>query len=233
LNFRDDATQNFSSPPFSHAYLQPGNYSVSLTVKDNGNCSDMSSSSNAVLITNPVAAFKADTLYCPSAPLQFVDTSTGLGLTYNWNFGDGRSSTLQNPTHSYPAGNNLYTVKLKIKDLVGCEDSVTKANYVNIWKPKSAFSMVDSSGICLPVVTSFTFNGTDYKTFLWDFGDGSSTTAQNPTHFYNSYGIYTPKLYLTGPGGCVDSSQGTVNAYNPGTDTHIVFGPATACNSLT
>jgi gliding motility-associated-like protein len=231
-NFGDGTIQSFSSPPFSHAYSQPGNYSVSLTVKDNGNCSDMSSLANAVLITNPVAAFKADTLYCPSAPLQFVDTSTGLGLTYTWNFGDGGSSTLQNPTHSYPAGNNLYTVKLKIKDLVGCEDSVTKANYVNIRKPKSAFSMVDSSGICLPVVTSFAFNGTDYKTFLWDFGDGSSTTAQNPTHFYNSYGIYTPKLYLTGPGGCIDSSRGTVNAYNPGTDTHITFGPATACNSL-
>ncbi len=232
-NFGDGTIQSFNAPPFSHTYLQPGNYSVSLTVKDNGNCSDMSSLSNVVLITNPIAAFKADTLYCPLAPLQFVDTSTGLGLTYNWNFGDGGNSTLQNPTHSYSSGNNSYTIKLKIKDLVGCEDSVTKNSYINIRTPKSAFDMVDSSGICLPLVTSFTFKGTDYKSFSWDFGDGATTTAQNPTHFYNSYGVYKPKLYVIGPGGCKDSSQATVTAYNPGTDTHIVFGPTTACNSLT
>ncbi|MFI5187072.1 MAG: PKD domain-containing protein [Chitinophagales bacterium] len=231
-NFGDGTIQSFASPPFSHTYLQPGSYSVGLIVKDNGNCSDKTTLSNIVLITNPVAAFRADTLYCPLAPLQFVDTSTGLGLSYTWNFGDGGSSTLQNPTHPYPAGNNSYSVKLKIKDLVGCEDSVTKTQYINIRTPKAAFDVIDTAGICIPLVTSFTFNGTDYQTYHWNFGDGSGSTAQDPTHFYNSYGTFTPKLYVIGPGGCSDSAQATVHAYNPNTNTHITFNPTTACNSL-
>jgi len=231
-NFGDGTVQSFSSPPFTHSYVQPGSYTVSLTIKDNANCSDTKSLSNIVLITDPVAAFSSDTFYCPATPMFFTDTSTGLGLTYAWDFGDGGSSLLQNPIHTYPAGSNLYTVKLKIKDVVGCEDSVTKTNYVRTGTPKPAFDIVDSSGICLPLVTSFTFKGSDYETFSWDFGDGSTTTAKDPSHFYNSYGTYTPKLYLIGPGGCIDSAQATVNAYDPAVITKILLSSTTACNSL-
>jgi len=230
-DFGDGTQQTFTSPPFSHAYSQTGSYSISLTVKNSANCTDKFSINNTVLITNPVAGFRADTLYCPSAPLQFVDTSIGLKLSYMWNFGDNVTSTLQNPTHSY-ATNNSYTIKLVITDTVGCRDSVTKINYVNVRPPTAAFDMVDSSGICLPLLTSFVFKGVDYKSLLWDFGDGTSTSAQSPSHFYNSYGTYTPTLYLTGPGGCIDSAKATVNAYNPTLNTQIVVDPATACNSL-
>jgi gliding motility-associated-like protein len=231
-SFGDGTQQTYTSPPFSHAYSQTGSYTVSLMIKDNANCADTFTVANSVLITRPVAAFRADSFYCPLAPLQFIDTSTGSGLTYNWDFGDGGTSALQNPTHSYALGNNSYTVKLKIKDLVGCEDSVTKTNSINIRSPKPAFDIVDSSGICLPLVTSFTFKGADYKTFYWDFGDGTTSTAQNPSHFYNSYGTFTPKLYLIGPGGCIDSAEATVNAYDPVTNTKILFNPTSACNSL-
>ncbi len=232
-SFGDGSQQTYTSPPFFHTYSQTGSYTVSLMIKDNANCADTFTVANSVLITRPVAAFRADSFYCPLAPLPFIDTSSGSGLTYNWYFGDGGTSTLQNPTHSYALGNNSYTVKLKIKDLVGCEDSVTKNNYISIRSPRPAFDIADSSGICLPLITSFTFKGTDYKTFYWDFGDGTTSTAQNPSHFYNSYGTFTPKLYLIGPGGCIDSAQATVNAYNPPVNTKILFNPTTACNSLT
>jgi gliding motility-associated-like protein len=232
-SFGDGMQQTYTAPPFSHTYSQPGSYSVTLMIKDNANCADTITVTNSVLITRPVAAFRADSFYCPSAQLQFVDTSAGSGLTYNWDFGDGGSSTLQNPTHSYAPGDNSYTVELKITDLVGCEDSITKVNSVNIRSPKPAFDIVDSAGICLPLITSFTFKGADYKTFYWDFGDGTTSTAQNPSHFYNSYGTFTPKLYLIGPGGCIDSTQSTVHSYDPSANSKIVFSPTTACNSLT
>jgi len=232
-DFGDGTQQTFTSPPFSHAYSQTGSYSVSLTVKNSAGCTDKFSISNAFLITSPVAGFKADTLYCPLAPLQFVDTSTGLLLSYNWDFGDGGTSNLQNPTHSYASGNNSYTIKLVITDTVGCKDSAIKPAYVNIRPPTAAFDVVDSAGICLPLLTSFAFKGTDYASFNWDFGDGTSTTAQNPSHFYNNYGTYTPTLILKGPGGCIDSAQATVNLYNPAASTKIVADPTTACNSLT
>ena len=232
-NFGDGNQQSYTSPPFSHIYTLEGSYSVGLIVKDNANCTDTFSISGAVLITNPKAAFYADTFYCPSAALQFTDTSTGIGLTYNWYFGDGGTSTLKDPTHNYPAGNNEYDVKLKIRDLVGCEDSISKVDYIKIRKPVAAFSMIDSIGICLPLQTSFNFLGKDYASYEWDFGDGATSSAQNPSHFYNNYGTYIPKLYVYGPGGCVDSAQSVVNVYNPVASTQVLIAPATGCDSLT
>jgi len=232
-DFGDGTQQTFTSPPFSHAYSQTGSYSVSLTVRNNVGCTDKFAINNTVLITSPIAGFMADTLYCPLAPLQFVDTSTGLQLSYNWDFGDGGTSTLQNPTHSYAAGNNSYSIKLVITDTVGCRDSVTKANYVNIRTPTAAFDIEDTSGICLPLLTTFLFKGVDYESFYWAFGDGASTNAQSPSHFYNDYGIFTPKLFLTGPGGCIDSAQATVSVYNARANTQIISDPTSACNSLT
>ena len=231
-NFGDGTQQAFTSSPFSHVYSLEGSYSVSLIVKDNVNCADTFAISNAVLITNPKAAFYADTFFCPSAPLQFTDTSSGVGLTYNWYFGDGGTSTLQNPTHNYPAGNNNYDVKFKIKDLAGCEDSVTKTGYIKIRKPVAAFSMVDSTGICLPLQTSFNFQGSNYASFSWDFGDGSTSSLESPSHFYSSYGTYFPKLYVEGPGGCVDSVQSTVTVYDPVASTQVIINPTSDCDSL-
>ncbi len=231
-NFGDGSQQIFTSPPFTHTYTLTGSYSVNLMIKDGGNCSDTFSIPNAVVITSPVAAFRADTFYCPQAPLQFIDTSSGSGLTHSWNFGDGGTSTLQNPTHSYPLGNNSYTVTLRIRDFVGCEDSITKTQYIKIRSPQSAFAIQDSAGVCVPLVTTFTFQGSDYQSFYWDFGDGGTSTAMNPSHFYNFYGTYTPKLYVLGPGGCVDSSEATVNVYDPA-NMQIQFSPDTSCNSAT
>ena len=129
-------------------------------------------------------------------------------------------------------GNNNYTVKLKITDISGCQDSTTKANYINIRSPKAAFDLKDTSSICPPLVSRFTFQGQDYNTFSWDFGDGSTSTLQNPIYFYNQYGSFVPKLYVVGNGGCIDSAQSLVNVYNPNTSTQISFAPASGCFTL-
>lgn len=232
-DFGDGNQQTYSAPPFSHVYTQTGNYNVSLIIKDNANCADTVSVPGAVLITDPVAAFKADTVYCPLSPLQFVDTSIGSGLNYTWFFGDGSISNLQNPTHAYAMGDNSYSVKLVIRDMAGCEDSIIKTNYIKIRSPKAAFMIEDSTGICLPLLTTFTFQGSDYQSFNWDFGDGGTSRAQNPSHFYNAYGSFTATLFVVGPGGCIDSAQANINTYNPAANTQILFDPSTACNSIT
>ncbi|HEX7905222.1 MAG TPA: PKD domain-containing protein [Chitinophagaceae bacterium] len=232
-NYGDGNQQTYTSPPFNHTYVQTGSYSVSLMIKTTAVCADTITLPNSVIITQPVAAFKGDTIYCPLSLLQFVDTSSGSGLTHTWYFGDGGTSTLQNPTHSYPMGNNAYNVKLVITDMVGCRDSVTKNQYVKIRSPRPAFSMIDSIGVCIPLITSFNFLGTDYQSFYWDFGDGGTGSAQNPSHFYNLYGTFTPKLYLIGPGGCIDSAQSTVKVYDPSTDMQIAASPVSACNTIT
>jgi gliding motility-associated-like protein len=233
-DFGDGIQQTFTAPPFTHLYNQPGSYTVKLTVTDPGGCTDTYSNSPLnLLVTDSHAGFKADTVFCPSAPLQFSDTSSGPGLSYLWNFGDGNISTLQNPQHVFPMGDNNYTVKLKITDIAGCQDSTAKTNYINIRSPKAAFDLRDTSSICPPLVSRFTFQGKDYNSFFWDFGDGSTSTLQDPIYFYNQYGSFIPKLYVIGNGGCIDSAESLVNVYNPNSSSQISFTPTSGCNSLT
>jgi len=230
--FGDGADQTFTSPPFTHTYSQLGGYVVSLVVTDNAGCSDAFYLPGKLLVTHPAAGFKADTFYCPGAPVQFADSSAGVGLNYLWNFGDGGTSSLQNPQHSYPPGDAVYTVKLLITDTSGCQDSVTKINYIKIRSPKAAFSITDTTTLCPPLRTSFTFQGSDYESFYWDFGDGGQSTLVNPTYFYGNYGTFYPTLYVQGPGGCVDSASSMVTIHDPGSAL-INYGPnVTACNSL-
>ncbi len=233
FDFGDGQQQTFTSAPFTHTYAQTGNYTVSLTVTDIAGCSDSYTLPTSLLVTDPKAGFRADTFYCPLSPLQFSDTSSGAGLTYFWDFGDGNTSTLTNPTNAYPDGNAEYTVKLVVTDIVGCSDSTIKNEYISIRSPQAAFTIQDTSTLCPPLRTTFTFNGSNHSSFLWSFGDGGESTLENPTYFYGNIGTFTPKLYVYGNGGCVDSAQSSVTVHNPD-DIRINYTlPTIACNSLT
>jgi len=232
FSFGDGTQQTYSGPPFSHTYSELGGYDVSVTITDNAGCTDNYTLPAKLLVTDPAAGFKADTIYCPAAPLQFVDSSAGVGLTYLWNFGDGGTSTSANPLHSYPIGNNVYTVKLTITDASGCKDSITKLNYIKIRSPHAAFDIQDTTTLCPPLRTSFFFHGSDYQSFYWDFGDGGQSTLTDPSHFYSTYGNFTPTLYAVGPGGCVDSARSSVVVYDPNSILLNHSAITTACNSL-
>jgi gliding motility-associated-like protein len=231
-DFGDGTQQNFTNPPFTHTYSQLGGYDVALTVTDLQGCTDSYLLPTVLLVTNPAAGFRADTFYCPGAALQFVDTSAGAGLTYQWNFGDGNTSVIRNPQHSYPLGDADYSVKLTVTDISGCIDTTTKLNYIHIRSPKAAFSIRDTSTLCPPLRTSFTFQGSDYQSFFWAFGDGGISTLPNPSYFYSTYGHFIPTLYVIGPGGCIDSAKSSVTVHSPA-NIKVNSGPATtACNSL-
>lgn len=232
-DFGDGQSQSYTAPPFNHLYTDTGSFSVRLTIKDANGCTDSYLHPQKVLITKPVARFSAlSPLICPASPVQFRDSSSGHGLRYNWDFGDGNTSSLANPTHIYGGSDNNYSIKLVITDSVGCQDSVSRSNYISARAPKPLFNLKDTSTICPPLETSFSFLGQDYESFYWDFGDGVTSTLLNPTHFYNAYGNYQPKLILVGYGGCLDSVTAQSNVYNPSANTSMIYSPLTACNSL-
>ncbi len=233
FDFGDGIAQSFTTPPYTHTYADTGFYPVKLTVTDVLGCSDTYQLPTNILITKPVAKFSSSlTLVCPGASVQFTDSSSGYNQTYAWSFGDGNTSTLKDPVHIYAGTDSTYSVKLVITDTVGCTDSVILSNYIVTRTPKPAFDIKDTTSICPPLETKFTFLGQDYESFYWDFGDGSTSTLTNPTHFYNSYGNFIPKLYLIGYGGCIDSAVSQVNVYNPGLYTSVNYSPVTGCNSL-
>jgi len=233
-NFGDGIIQNFNAPPFNHTYKDTGSYSIKLIVQDTVGCTDTLSKLLAVRINRVKAFFSAErTTTCPNLPLQFTDSSYDKNnYTYQWYFGDGGTSNIQNPIYQYAKKDSSYTVKLVIKDTVGCTDSLTRLSYIKVLYPKPAFDVKDSTTICPPLVTSFFSKSKDYESLAWDFGDGGSSVLTNPTHFYNEYGSFTVKLYLTGYGGCIDSTSHVVNVYNPNLLTKIGYPDTTVCNSI-
>jgi gliding motility-associated-like protein len=231
-NFGDGQSQTFTAPPFVHQYADTGLFRIDLTVTDKNGCTDTKSIDSVVRITKPKADFYAlNTLFCSGGQLQFKDSSSAYGNFYNWYFGDGGSSNLKDPIHTYSGVDSMYSVKLVITDVVGCKDSITKLNYIQIKSPKPAFDAQDTSSICPPLETKFTLRAQDIESYYWDFGDGQTSLLQNPNHFYNTYGTYDAKLYVVGHGGCVDSATRTITVFNP-YSTLINYSPLESCNDL-
>lgn len=233
-DFGDGTNRTFTSlQPFTHSYTDTGYFSVKLIVEDVTGCTDTLMKDSVIQITKPIAYFGVtDTVYCQGKDLQFLDSSKGYNLSYSWNFGDGGTSTLQNPTHSYTGADASYSIKVSITDSYGCTDSSTRQSFVKIRYPKAAFDAIDTVSICPPLESKFIFKGANFESYLWDFGDGGESTLQDPIHFYNAFGSYRVKLHVIGFGGCEDSAFRTVNVYNPSASTNLAYAPLDACNSL-
>uniref|UniRef100_UPI0034E08AB1 PKD domain-containing protein n=1 Tax=Methanosarcina spelaei TaxID=1036679 RepID=UPI0034E08AB1 len=149
---------------------------------------------------NPVAAFSASPT-SGNAPLsvKFTDKSTGKPNKWKWSFGDGTSSTAKNPTHKYSKAGK-YTVKLTVTNVAG-SNTETKSKYITVTTtsqaPTAVFYASPKSGNA-PLSVKFTDKSTGKPTkWKWDFGDGTSSTSQNPTHKYSKAGKYTVKLTVT------------------------------------
>ncbi len=229
-NFGDSTTQSFAGPPFTHHYADTGSYTVIEEVIDNGGCGASDTIVAAVQITSPHALFlEPDSFYCPNTPLTFIDLSEGYGLTESWNFGDG-SGPSPTSTHTYPATIGVtYPVTLTITDKYSCATDTTEK--IKIESPVAAFTIADTTGICVPLQTIFTAAGQYYDSLYWEFGDGSTSTLANTPHFYNSLDTFTATLVVQGPGGCLDSTSRQVYLTNPNT-TVFQFTPKTACDSV-
>jgi PKD repeat protein len=138
------------------------------------------------------------------APLavQFTDTSTGSPTSWSWNFGDGGTSTEQNPSHTYDAA-GTYSVTLTASN-AGGSDTFTRNNYISVAAatppPAAGFTGSPTSGNA-PLAVQFTDTSTGSPTsWSWDFGDGGTSTEQNPSHTYAA-GTFTVKLTAANAGG--------------------------------
>lgn len=201
-SYGNGITEVLNAGPFSHSYASAGSYSVSLIVQDAKGCTDSISKPNLLVISTPMAEFTAsDTVTCPLKPVQFTNSSTGPGLAYSWDFGDGQTSSARAPNHSYQQ-DGLYTVRLSITDAYGCISQKLRPAYIRVVTPRANFTMSDSASTCPPLIVQFTNTSSNQSTYNWDFGDGTFSTAASPSHFYNVAGTYFAKLSITGAGGC-------------------------------
>ena len=188
--------------------LQEGKpYYYAVTAYDAGRVE--STFSNEVTITipysPPVANFSAN-ITSGSAPLSvgFTSTSTGTITGYSWSFGDGSTSTTANPTHSY-AATGSYAVSLTVSG-PGGTNVLNKAGYIVVAAPLATapvanFTADKASGTA-PLSVNFSSASTGTITsYAWIFGDGTTSSLQNPTHSYAAAGIYNVSLTVSGSGG--------------------------------
>ena len=197
-NFGDGTTSTARNP--THKYYKTGKYTVTMTAT-NAAGSNTVTKSNYITVTatttKPIASFTSD-VTSGKTPLNvaFKDTSTGTPTAWKWNFGDGTSSTLQNPTHKYSKVGK-YKVTLTVTNEAG-SNTVTKSNYITVTTgfqdSVAEFSASPTSGN-MPLNVAFTDKSTGNPTaWKWNFGDGTSSTAKNPTHKYSKAGKYTVTL---------------------------------------
>jgi PKD repeat protein len=169
-----------------------------------GNESWFSTTEEIHIGTDPQASFSASP-QSGEVPLtvEFTDESTGDFDTWLWSFGDGGTSTDQHPSHEYTES-GVYTVTLTIDGPLG-STSDTKPEYISVLpvgaKPQADFSASPLSGE-VPLTIEFTDESTgDFDTWEWAFGDGGTSTEQNPTHIYTQSDVYTVTLTIDGQSG--------------------------------
>ena len=229
-NFGDGGASNMQNPIYD--YINDGNFSVSLIVTDTNGCQSLSTQHNIIDVYKlPVADFITDISFsCNQTELvTFTNNSSG-AIDYIWNFGDGSSSSLENPTHNYISG--VYSVTLLSK-LGNCIDTLVKTNYIAVDEQLYSNFIIDINNGCQGMQVSFTDITTNSPdTWFWDFGDGSTSNVQNPTHIFSNAGVFDITLTTSKGGQCIDSKifYSAIEVYaNP--DVQIIADSTYACST--
>ena len=207
-DFGDGTTSDEQNP--THTYLRRGTYTVSLTAKNAYGTSTATRKNFITIGMEPKADFSGSP-ETGDSPLtvKFTDKSLGQITKWTWDFGDGKRSSEQSPVHTYWSGGE-YNVILTVSNDYGSSD-ITKTDYIGVTGDlKSVFSADPSSGKA-PLRVKFTDHSIGTPTTrAWDFGDGTTSTEQNPVHLFSGTGVHDVKLTVT-RGGIGDSSMQIIN----------------------
>lgn len=203
-NFGDGINSTIQNP--SHTYTSTGVFPVKLIVS-NGVCTDSVTQSNFIRVEFPNPNFViSDTFPCLGGTVRFYNTSIkrlGVNYMYEWNFGDGSPiSTVENPTHVYNAV-GIFNVTLRLIQNGICDSIITKQLQVVI--PQANFTANPTNGTCPPLLVNFTNLSQYASEYYWNFGDGTSSTEENPSHIYTRAGEYGVTLIIRSLSGCYDT----------------------------
>jgi gliding motility-associated-like protein len=196
-SFGDGGTSVLPSP--THQYAAPGNYLVRLIVQS-GLCVDTVIKSVTVSAA-PSAAF---TLLpeCPGVPFSVANTSSGTGLNYSWQFGNGDTSNLPSPQVVYNSGGS-YRVSLQVVDSLGCFDTTS----VLLIVPSLPQAQINISVMDLCAGTPVLFSGSSsvpVASWSWNFGNALFSTVQNPQMILPP-GAQSVSLSVLTAAGCADT----------------------------
>lgn len=206
-SFGDGKTSTSATP--SHSYDAPDSYTVVLKAISTNGCQGESDQVIAI-DEKPKADFVANRV-CFGAETEFTNNSTisNGSLTYAWDLGNSTTSASASPKVTYATA-QTYNVVLISSSAAGCTDTATMQVIVD---PVPAVDVIVASNLTGDGKIKFATSATGV-TYQWTFGDGGSSTVQNPTYQYSFPGVWTVRLVVTSPEGCVNSKTTSVNV-NP------------------
>lgn len=205
-------------------YTVPGIYDMKLVVTDLLGCADSLTISDYITVLGPIANFGGDPKNgCAPLQVNFLDSSYAFlsdVVSWSWDFGNGETSTLQNPSVNYE-NPGKFTVSVTVLDTNGCSNTKTVVDFIQPTFPTPVFS-ADTFSCSSRAIT---FNNQSVGTglsFEWDFGDATQSTNANPTHLFAQEGTYSITLRVIDANGC-DSTVTKTN-YITVSDPVVEFG---------
>lgn len=211
---------------FSHQFSAPGNYRVRLTVNDPQFCNSPVTKDSIIRVAPLVKAmFALPEIGCAPFTINFKNESQA-GQRFEWYFGDGSPvSTQENPTHTFGVG--TFTIKLIAYDDQSCNKVDSLERTIKISPNASAAFTFNPLQPKENTPVNFTNLSTGATSYLWNFGDGDSSTLVNPSHIFPSTGTYNVCLSAINSEGCASDTCMEVSAIIvPALDVPSAFAPA-------
>ncbi len=209
-----DANNSTAASP-KHKYATAGPKTVRHAAITDVGCLSDTATKIIPLSDPPVAKFGISAPFCEKSVITFTDSSTiltGTIVRWAWNLGDGTIINALNGNsilHTYANAGN-YTVTLEVETGTGCRSLVYTRNIVINPKPLADFL---TPTVCLPAANAqFTSASTiadgtqSLFTYLWNFGDGNTSTLPNPVNLYTTTGPFNVRLTVTSNNGCSDDT---------------------------
>lgn len=191
-DFGDGTTETLQNP--IHFYESAGLFTVTLIIS-NASYSDTLTLTNYISVAPLQAYFIASqSVIGLNDSVQFTDQSMGNPISWFWDFGDGATDTLQNPTHVFQSPGN-YTISLLAFDGL-YTDTFTSINCITVYYIHAEFTASDTLINAGDTVQFTDLSSGNPISWLWNFGDGFTGTAQNPVHVYQYPGNYSVSLIV-------------------------------------
>jgi len=202
-DFGDGNSSTQNNP--TNVYLLEGIYDVTLFSTSIEGCLDTLVRQEYIVFEKPILNFTfSDNAICKDETVVFVDSSKGLSLDYNWDFGDGNTSVLKSPQHNYQNVGS-FPVSLTITDTFGCT-VVNNTELIEVQNVQVDFSSNLLSSNCPPLISTFTNNSSGVNlSYNWSFGDGLTSSQENPSHLYSTSGDFDVRLIIEDNFSCKDT----------------------------